>query len=252
MMGDKIEVDLGKACELLRPSQDSVWWEVTPADAANLQTFAGENQSLVVVPQVAGTFHVLAIHGKSRDWYQIQAVSASKKHQLMPMVSALWRGLPSFRVLKPVGILLLFLGLSFGVNKYLPSILDRLKPNPRPTPVVPVDKDPLIDAARFAFQTEFSPTKLDDAAKFAQVYRHAVAISKTSPTLGKVYAGIGAKVSELGLQGKLPNVQAVINAEFAKVLPNPIDNPDLTNDAASQALLARQFLRAAYAFEALQ
>lgn len=142
-MADKIEVDLGKACEIIRPSLDNVWWEVSPSDAAKLQTFAGENQSLIVVPQGTGTFHILAIHGKSRDWYQVMVVGPENP-QPLPAPSRVaeiarraWKALPSISAFKPLGILVMFLALSYGVNHYGPLVLDRLKP--RPTPVVPVD-----------------------------------------------------------------------------------------------------------------
>jgi hypothetical protein len=124
-------------------------------------------------------------------------------------------------------------------------------PPPPPVPPAPVN-DPLADAARLAFQMEFAATKLEDAAGFAQVYRHGIALAATAPTLGKLYEGIGGKVAELKLQGKLPHVQKAINAELSKMLPNPIDNPALTIDDASRALINRHFLRAAKAFEGLQ
>jgi hypothetical protein len=123
-------------------------------------------------------------------------------------------------------------------------------PGPEPKPLPPGPTDPLTDAVKFAWQMEFAPTKAQEAAGFASVYR--LGIASKALTLGTLYAEMGDKVKALSLSGKLPNVQKAINDDLNTVLPNPTTQPELTIDAESRALIARHFTRVVKALEALK
>lgn len=96
-------------------------------------------------------------------------------------------------------------------------------PDPQPPDPEPDPADPFAKAVRAAYLAEASSSKAMDAAALATVYRHGEAVAPTSATAGQLFKAMAEKAQQSGAAGKLPKVQAAIQAENLRILPTEMD-----------------------------
>lgn len=88
---------------------------------------------------------------------------------------------------------------------------------PVPPPVPP--EDALKKSIDAAYAAETDPAKKDLAYKLGDLYRYHQARLNDTGTWGPFFDAMRAKAKELGVSGKLPQVQRVLQGESLKALP---------------------------------
>lgn len=118
---------------------------------------------------------------------------------------------------------------------------------PQPPPQ-PLPTDPLVQAAQNALLQEPLVYRAADKASLANVYRAMVPLGAKIVTAGHFFE-VASEARKARIGDRLPLVRAVLNAEFAKVLP---DAPDSVLTPAQREAAEALLLRLAALLEGLQ
>lgn len=117
-------------------------------------------------------------------------------------------------------------------------------------PPPPPDTDPLVKALKAAFQDEYEDTagKATHLANLAELYSQAADLSGKSEvvTWGGLFKVMADAAGSLGVKGKIPGVQKVVQAELQKVLPSDAMK---ALDADGRALAAAEFRKVSKALQ---
>ena len=122
-----------------------------------------------------------------------------------------------------------------------------IPPGPDPAP----PSDPLVQALQAAYAAETDAGKAQLKASFAAFYREAsnAAQNQALGTWGQLFDTMATAARSMGITGKLPTLQGVIQGELKKVLPIGRDAP---LDTAGRKLAADTFNRIATALETVR
>jgi len=118
---------------------------------------------------------------------------------------------------------------------------------PAPPPPPPPDpNDPFTSALKAAYAAEPDPAKAQQLASLAALYRQAAELAATADLtdFGSLFDTMARAAATLGVAGKLPGIQAVVQAELKRVLPSARSAP------LDRALAKATFLKVAAALEA--
>lgn len=114
-------------------------------------------------------------------------------------------------------------------------------PSPSPTPPTP-PQDPLLSSLRYAFKTEPDPNKRQQLELLAAIYREAKPFDERFATWGSLFGAMTQAAEQLGVKGKLPNVQIVLMRELSRILPT---DSATALDLKARTLAFEQFQRLA-------
>ena len=124
-------------------------------------------------------------------------------------------------------------------------------PVPPVPPVPPNPNDPFGQALQAAYTAETDAGKAASKASLAALYRQSAdtAGNPSVATWGALVDVMSDAAKSIGVSGKLPGVQAAVQAELRKELPTSRTAP---LDAAGRSLAGRNFTKVATALEGVR